>query len=66
MGLIKASIWENQTKQGTNFAVRIVRLFKNGTEWKESAQFFRDDLLVAAKLLDQAHTWIYHKQQSES
>ena len=66
LGLIKASIWENQTKQGTNYVVTVIRLFKNGTEWKESTRFYRDDLLVVAKLLDQAHSWIFRKQQNET
>ena len=64
MGLIKASVWENQTKQGTNYVVTVIRLFKNGTDWKESSRFYRDDLLIVAKLLDQAHTWIFQKQQN--
>ena len=66
MGLVKASIWENHTKQGTNYVVTVIRLFKNGTEWKESTRFYRDDLLVVAKLLDQAHSWIFRKQQNEA
>ena len=66
MGLVKASIWENNTKQGTNYVVTVIRLFKNSTEWKESTRFYRDDLLVMAKLLDQAHSWIYRKQQNET
>jgi hypothetical protein len=65
IGLVKASIWENHGKQGTNYAVTIVRLFKNGAEWKESSRFYRDDLLVVAKVLDQAHSWIFRKQQNE-
>ena len=66
LGLIKASIWENQTKQGISYVVTVIRLFKNGTEWKESTRFYRDDLLVVAKLLDQAHSWIFRKQQNET
>lgn len=66
MGLIKASIWENDTKQGTNYVVTVIRLFKYGSEWKESTRFYRDDLLVVAKVLDQAHSWIFRKQQNEA
>lgn len=40
----------------------VIRLYKNGHEWKESTRFYRDDLLVVAKLLDQAHSWILGKQ----
>ena len=65
MGLIKASVWENATKQGKNYAVTVIRLFKNGNEWKESTRFHRDDLLTVAKVFDLAHTWIIRKQQNE-
>ena len=65
MGLIKASVWENATKQGMNYAVTVIRLFKNGNEWKESTRFHRDDLLTVAKVMDLAHTWIIRKQQNE-
>ena len=33
-------------------------LYKEGDNWKEAHSFGRDDLLVLAKTLDQAHTWI--------
>ena len=64
-GTIKVCIWHNQTTNGSRFSVRISRLFKNGDKWSESSRFGRDDLLVAAKLLDQAHTWIHHSQANE-
>lgn len=58
-GLVKVTIWKNQTKSGERHAVWPVRLFKDGDTWRESARFGRDDLLPLAKALDQAHTWIY-------
>lgn len=60
-GLIKASIWRNQTKSGERHSVTIVRLYKNGDVWKESTRFGRDDLPLIAKVSDQAHTWIYQQ-----
>jgi len=33
-------------------------MFKNGEQWQESKMFGRDDLLLVAKTLDLAHTWI--------
>jgi hypothetical protein len=35
------------------------RLYKDGDQWKDSASFGRDDLLLLAKLADAAHTWLY-------
>ena len=56
---IKCCIWENRTKNGNRHAVTLCRLFKNGDAWQESTRFGRDDLLVAAKAIDEAHTWIH-------
>lgn len=58
-GSIVASIWKNDSKNGTHYNVTITRLYKDGDNWKRSESFGRDDLLVAAKVLDLAHTRIY-------
>ncbi len=58
LGLIKASIWRNQTKSGERHNVTVGRLYRNGDVWKESSHFGRDDLLLVAKVADLAHSWI--------
>ncbi len=58
LGLIKAAIWENTVGENLRYNVTFARLFKNETEWKASDAFGRDDLLVLAKVADQAHSWI--------
>lgn len=58
-GMIKASVWENQTRHGQRHNVTLTRLYKNGDLWKESTHFGRDDLPLLAKAVDLAHTWIY-------
>ena len=63
LGLIKACVWENQTKSGQRHNVTIVRLYKNGDVWKESTHFGRDDLLVVSKVADMAHSWIMGRNQ---
>jgi hypothetical protein len=40
-------------------------LYRNGDVWKESTRLGKDDLLVASKVLDQAHTWIIEANQKE-
>ena len=65
IGLIKASIWKNQTRIGDRHNVTLSRLYKNGDLWKESTRFGKDDLLVASKVLDQAHSWIIETNQTE-
>ena len=63
-GLIKASIWQNQTRSGDRHSVTIVRLYKNGDTWVESSRFGRDDLPLVSKLSDLAHTLIYEQSQA--
>ena len=62
-GLIKATLWENQTRNGTHYKVTLVRLFKDGQSWRESTRFDRDDLPLVAKAADMAHTWIFQQAQ---
>lgn len=59
LGVIVASIWKNESKNGPHYNVTLARLYKDGEHWKRSESFGRDDLLVAAKVLDLAHTRIY-------
>jgi hypothetical protein len=58
---IKAAIWENETQNGMRHNVTVCRLYKDGEQWKQTESFGRDDLLVLAKVLDQAHTWIFEQ-----
>ena len=58
LGRIKAVIWANDTTSGTRHNVNLTRIYKDGANWKTSDSFGRDDLLLACKALDLAHTWI--------
>jgi hypothetical protein len=64
LGAIKAAIWENETTSGKRYGVTVSRLYKDGDEWKRSDSFWRDDLLLLAKVVDMAHTWIFGKTGS--
>ena len=59
LGRIKAAVWENETQNGTRHNVTISRLYKDGDDWKDSSSFGRDDLPLVAKVVDQAHSWIF-------
>ncbi len=63
MGRIKAAIWQNETDSGVRYNVTFARIYKDGTDWKQAESFGRDDLPVLAKVADQAHSFIFHKQQ---
>jgi len=62
LGRIKATIWANDTANGTRHNVTVSRIYKDGEDWKQSDSFGRDDLPVAAKALDMAHTWIFEQK----
>ena len=44
---------------------RLAGFTKDGSEWKQTESFGRDDLPVLAKVADQAHTFIFQKQQEQ-
>jgi hypothetical protein len=60
IGTIRAAIWANDGGQsGVFYAVTVSRIYKDGqNQWQSSDRFGRDDLLVLAKVLDRAHSWI--------
>ena len=59
LGRIKAAIWENSTNDGVRHNVSLSRLYKDGSTWKDSTSFGRDDLPLVAKVADIAHLWIF-------
>lgn len=60
LGGVRAAVWANQNGDGPAwFNVTITRLYKDAQgNWKDSASFGRDDLLLVAKVADMAHTWV--------
>jgi hypothetical protein len=36
----------------------VVRLFRNGDQWKESTRLGRDDIPLVRLVLDEAYTWM--------
>lgn len=59
LGRVKAAIWENETQNGMRHNVTVSRIYKDGETWKDSGSFGRDDLPLVAKVVDQAHSWIF-------
>jgi len=57
-GSMKATIWANETGYGKRYSVTPGRLYKDGKQWKTTDSFDRDDLLLLAKVVDAAHSWI--------
>ncbi len=66
LGRIKAAIWENETQNGSMFNVTLSRLWKDGSQWKDSGSFGRDDLPLVAKVADRVHSWIFDQAQEQN
>ena len=58
LGAVKAAVWRNDAESGTRYNTTFERLYREGETWMSTASFGRDDLLLLAKVADQAHTWI--------
>ena len=61
LGCVKATIWANETDNGTRHNVSVGRLYKDGDEWRTTSSFGREDLPLVAKVVDMAHLWIYER-----
>lgn len=62
---IRAAVWANETEAGLRYNVTVSRLYKDDDDqWKTSESFGRDDLLLLAKVVDLAHTWISEQMQA--
>jgi hypothetical protein len=66
IGNVSAIVWRNPSDKGAWYSCQIQRSYKNGDdEWRQTDAMGLDDLLVAAKLLDQAHSWIAEAMQAD-
>jgi len=49
------------------YNVTFSRSYKDGNNnWKDSASFGPDDLLLLAKVADEAHTWIARQRSTDT
>ena len=69
-GAVRAAIWRNMIDAGNAsrpvFNATFTRSYKVGDQWKESASFGADDLLVLAKAANDAHTYVCGQRRSEN
>ena len=65
IGRVKATIWRNGTDEQPRHNVTFGRLYKEANQWKTTQSFGRNDLLVLAKVADQAHSRIFERPQQE-
>lgn len=57
-GLIVVRMYQKRSKSSSPFSVSVVRLYRNGDQWKESSRLGRDDIPLVRLALDEAHRWI--------
>ena len=65
IGRVKATIWRNGTDEQPRHNVTFGGLYKEANQWKTTQSFGRNDLLVLAKVADQAHSRIFSLPQEE-
>ena len=65
IGRVKATIWRNGTDEQPRHNVTFGRLYKEADQWKTTQSFGRNDLLVLAKVADQAHSRIFALPRAE-
>ncbi len=67
MSRILATLWKNHSENGPWFNVTFSRSYKDANdEWKSTDSFTAGDLLLLAKLANEAHTWIIQKHHERT
>src|SRR5215203_1306239 len=66
LGRIKAAVWENGADQRAFLNVTFARTYMDeAKQFHDTDSFGRDDLLLLAKLADQAHTFICERMSTQ-
>lgn len=65
VGLVRATIWANETKQGLKYNVTLSRLYQAGEKWKSSGSFGLRDLADVTRVSVTAEAWVREHQPVE-
>jgi hypothetical protein len=70
-GTVRAAVWRNVVDLGAAsremYSVTFSRSYRDvDNQWKDSASFGADDLLVLAKAADEAHTWVTRQRSADA
>jgi hypothetical protein len=66
-GRLKATIWRQESDKGPWYSTVLSRTYRDQAgNWHSSGSFGLDDLLVTAKLADQAHSWIHQQMAKDA
>jgi hypothetical protein len=61
-GLVRATVWPNETKDGIRYNATLTRRYKDGETWKSTPSLGERDLMDGVRALVEAEAWI--RQQS--
>ena len=64
-GAIKVAIWASKTKYGKKHFANVQKVYKDGDDFESTSFFGREDLLPAAKALNEAHSRVLELDQEE-
>ena len=68
-GAVRAAIWKNVSGNDNvprdRYSVTFSRGYNDGNQWRDTASFGVEDLLLLAKVADEAHTWISSRRSSK-
>lgn len=64
-GLIRVRVRVQGNPESPRYSLSVVRIYRNGDQWKESSRFGRDDIPLMRLALDEAYGWILLQQAGE-
>jgi hypothetical protein len=63
-GRVQAAVWTREIEGRTIYSVSLTRSYRDKQEqWQRTTNLDEEDLLPAAKALDDAYTWIQRQRQ---
>lgn len=66
IGSVRAAIWRNDHEKGAIYNATFERSYRGSNkEWRSSSSFGRDELLLLAKVANEAHTRITALQRAD-
>jgi hypothetical protein len=65
-GLVRATVWPNETKNGIRHNVTLSRRYKDGETWKSTGSFGERDLMDVVRAAVEAEAWIRALTPAES
>src|SRR3954447_20057429 len=62
-GRVQVAVWRRENEDRTSYSVSVTRSYKDKQDqWQRTTQLDEDDLLPAAKALDDAYTWVQRQR----